>query len=64
MSYQMTETSTAIAFISKKSLTENFDLFKVSFGNYRTCISEKLSAGLKNVSGLSISFSNKVKLNE
>ena len=48
----------------KKSLTENFDLFKVSFGNYRTYISEKLSARLKNVSGLSISFSNKVKLNE
>ena len=48
----------------QKALTESFDLFKVSFGNYRTYISERLASALKNISGLTISLSNKVLLNE
>lgn len=48
----------------EKSLTASFDLFKVSFGNYRTYISERLSSALKNISGFTISLSNKVILNE
>src|SRR5215207_4672214 len=48
----------------EKALTASFDLFKVSFGNYRTYISERLASALQNTSGLTISLSNNVLLNE